>query len=379
MSEGWRGGGALIFAIAKMRCCSDRTPRPRNYIRSKSFNFYPPNPNQGRNTMEVITNTTASKTRDSASWTVIVAVLALLIALAAAIELVVYYRDTHRVFGKVEQNFGLLIEQNKQLQVATSSLQDQVAKQQDQLTKLQELSSGKQRPWVLAEINYLIHLASYNLNYTRDIPAGIALLQAADQRAASLNDPSLNQLRQRLADAIAKLQAQPKLDLAGLLAKINALQGQIKQLPLVAPPVFTATKAATSEPAPTEHKPMWRKALKQSFETLKSLIIIRHHSQPIEPLLNSEQQVYMQQNLQLLLQRASWAALQGQRQLYRDSLQQAANWVGQYFAADAAFTRSFLQTLKDLQKMDVQPVMPDMRELQDTLQQLEHSVQTKEG
>ncbi len=300
----------------------------------------------------------------------ITVILALVIAIAVTLVALNYKRNLNGLIKTINTNSQLMHQQIQQLQGIQVTLAERLNQQQQQLVKNQQLESGNQHAWIMAEVNYLIRLASYNLNYSRDFNAAIVLLQTADQRVAQLNDPALNQLRQQLANMITTLQPIAKMDLVGALAKLSALQRQVKALPLVTPPAFTVAKENTDTAAP---QTAWRKALANSLATLKSMIIIRHHQEPVEPLLNVEQLHYLQQNLQLQLQQAQWAVLHGQQTIYQASLQQAMTWVQNYFASKSPQTSAFLESLAQLQKIAIQPVTPDMSALLNTLARAEQT------
>lgn len=311
------------------------------------------------------------------TFTLLAAVLALLIAVALTVTLFIYSHNLSFLLNTISNNNKLLHRQMQQLQGIQVTLLNRLNDQGQQLAKNQQLESGNQKAWILAEVNYLVRLANYNLSYGRDVPAAIALLQTADQRLAQLNAPALNQIRQQLANNITSLQAAGKLDMVGILAKISALQLQVKQLPLIAPPTFAA--AATNKTTDSDKtQPVWRRAFDHSLATLKELVIVRHHQQPIEPLLDSEQFMYLHQNLQLQLQQAQWAVLHGQQDVYQNSLQQAADWVEKYFASASPQTTAFIQTINQLQKINIQPALPDMTALLNSLAQAERPAAAKD-
>lgn len=57
-------------------------------------------------------------------------------------------------------------------------------------------------------------------------------MESADQRIATLNDPSLVPLRKAMASDITKLKTIPIIDRDGLVLRLTALQQQVDQLPL---------------------------------------------------------------------------------------------------------------------------------------------------
>lgn len=212
--------------------------------------------------------------------------------------------------------------------------------------------------YFLLEATYLSQQAMLNLAFGRDVPAAIALLQAADKRLQATQDLTFYKLRQSLADNIIALQAVPSVDIEGLLTRLNALQKQVEQLPLfsVPKPEPGAPKSATLLTTEKE----WRKALRESWEALQKVVIIRHREQPIGPLLPPDQETYLRQNLRLVLQQAQWAVLHNQANIYRISLQQATEWIQHYFANNEPSTQAMLKSLIELQKINIRPELPDL-------------------
>ncbi len=66
--------------------------------------------------------------------------------------------------------------------------------------------------WLLAEADYLVKLSARKLYLEHDIFSATELLENADQRIASLNDPNLFPLRQAMANDITALKALPIID-----------------------------------------------------------------------------------------------------------------------------------------------------------------------
>jgi uroporphyrin-3 C-methyltransferase len=246
--------------------------------------------------------------------------------------------------------------------------QEQLQQQQTALAQLQQATTGKQKAWILAEVNYLAQSADYHLRFAHDVPTAIILLQTANQRLAELDNTNIVDLRQLFSKAIVELQATPRVDAAGILSQLNALQEKTDQLPL-APVVLPAEKNTQPLLNPPEAN-TWQRALALSWQTLQKLIVVRRVDQAVKPLLSVEQQGYLQQNLRLLLQRAEFALLRNQATAYQSSLQQAQALIQHYFALDAALTKAVSQNLSELQRVNVAPVMPDISALVTAVQKI---------
>jgi len=313
-------------------------------------------------------------TKSKTSLSSIIAVLALTLGLILTAGLSIFYWQVMSDLTEINRTTATLEKQNRalnqQLLDNITNLREEFQTQQAALTNLQQLSKGNPLTWRFAEAKYLVQLANYHLTFTRDVTAALALLQTAEQRIASLNDPVLQPLRQMMANNIAALQAVPKVDLAGLLTRITALQIQVNTLPAIGLPSAQQQPVDVAEEQAVLNQSPLRKAIHDSWVTLQKIVVIRHQDQQISPLLSPEQQAYLHQNLQLILQQAQWAALRGQEDIYQSSLQQARKWVERYFAKNLPATQAFLVALAELQKVNVQPPLPDLAPMARKIQQI---------
>jgi uroporphyrin-3 C-methyltransferase len=240
--------------------------------------------------------------------------------------------------------------QNYQLQNKTQSLQ----------IALQKVQEQKPSDWVLPEIDYLIRVANINLHINRDIPVALNLLQTADKRLAILNNPAFIPIRQTLTNDIRTLQAAPKIDTAGTISQIAALSQQIENISIT-PKMLTKQKEKTSPKIKIKtQQSLWQRFWQVTGQKLKDIIIIRHLEQPIEPLPTLEQQVYLKQNIEFMLEQAEWAVLHRDSQIYNSALKRAEQMIHVYLAHNLSELNNVSQTLQKLQKININPPMPDI-------------------
>ena len=151
-----------------------------------------------------------------------------------------------------------------QLNVGLAQTHNQMSNQQQLVESLQtsiqhliQITGTSNKTWKLAEAKYLLQVANYALNFSRNVPLTIKLLQTADQRIASLGDPSLLELRRSLAKNMGALKSVPTIDTTGLVLKIDALASEVDKLQLV-PNEIKTPPIASSIPT-TEKQKSWRK------------------------------------------------------------------------------------------------------------------------
>lgn len=260
------------------------------------------------------------------------------------------------------QQLNALKQTSQQLSQTFETFSSQLTQQQsavDQnqkaLTSLVEDRVRKTDKWVLSEAEYLSRMANYYLNFLHNPYAAAQLLKIADQRIASLNDPALLTTRQVIAKDMSALQAVPKLDLSGLLMRINEINHQVASLPIIPKKV--------SSQAPIEKLPgkdNWAERISKSLKGLKDVIVIRHIEQTQMPLLSPKMRSYVVANIQNKLSQTEWAALHHNTELYTATLTQADKWIAQYFDANAALTQNVLAEIKSLMTVNVNPTLPDI-------------------
>jgi uroporphyrin-3 C-methyltransferase len=257
------------------------------------------------------------------------------------------------------------VAQVSELQSELTDLNEQVSQSQEQLQKQQlRLKSFMSNQvsdnitWQLGEARYLIHLANFSVSFEHNVPVAIELLQTADARIASLDDPTMLNLRQALANDITTLKGVPQADIPNILLQLNAFGDQVSKLPVISTP-----NAVPQAPVPKHHhhhQPGWKRGLEQSWQQLKQIIVVQYHDQPVGQLITPQNRHYLDLHLQMLLSQAEWACLHQQGDLYSNSVQQAINWVKNYYVESAPQTQAMLTGLTQLQQQNISPTMPDI-------------------
>jgi uroporphyrin-3 C-methyltransferase len=248
-----------------------------------------------------------------------------------------------------------------QLQSMTTQNQQLREQLNEQQRKLHELSTTDRRDWQLAEVQYLLRLANQRLLMGRDLDSALALLTASDKLLADMDEPALHEVRASVAKDIATLRGTDPLDIQGVYLQLAAVQGEIAKLD-IATPEFKPNEPPS--PAPLPETADWRdrldSRLAQAFETLKTLITIRHHDASSAALMAPDQAIYLQLNLRLMIEQAQMALLQGKGSIYQSSLVKARDYVADHYIADQRRAQAVLETLNTLAKMSIERPLPDI-------------------
>jgi len=266
-----------------------------------------------------------------------------------------------------------------QLNVNLTQTHDQLSNQQQSIESLQtniqhliKITGASNKTWKLAEAKYLLQLANYSLNFSQNVPLTIKLFQSADQRIASLGDPAMLELRRSLAHNIAALKAVPVIDTTGVVLKIDALSSQVDKLKIV--PNEMKKPLATPDIKTSANNKSWGKLwqdfTENSWDNLKNVVIIRHLQKPMQPLVSPEQRVFLVANIRWQLARAQWAILHHNQALYKESLLHAENWISNYFTVNSTAKTNILNTITQLNTVNVQPQLPEVTSSLKIIEQL---------
>lgn len=317
------------------------------------------------------------------------AIAALLLALAAAGGAGYLWQELQKTRGSIEAMQGATGDRLDQLQSGRDQLLGRVESQQTSIQQLEEqlrrsLEQAQQErvaltqamrqlrtrlsqdrtQWTLAEVDYLLTVANQSLRLQGSVGTAVAALQAADQRLAQMADPALIPVRRAIAAELQQLRAVPEVDTAGLAARLGELIAGVDELPL--PGESRSFDARNGAEAGEQVRPSgwtdWRGWLSAIWNEIRGLFTIKRADEVGRPMMSPEQQYFLRQNLRLKLETARTALLEEQPAVYRDTLNEAARWVGEYFETGAGVTRAFAETLDELARVELARTLPDISE-----------------
>jgi len=228
------------------------------------------------------------------------------------------------------------------------------------MTNLIRNNQNLRNDWLMAEAEYLIQLASHRLLLEKDVATAVVALKAADARLAEVADPALLSVRKILKNDLQILNNIPVIDLAGLSVTLSALSNNIPNLPLRTPDPKTHKLNQLEKTQASSEVKNISELPAAIWQDIKNLIVIRHHQKPLEPLLAPNQHFFLLQNLALLLEQSRLALLNGHNEIYQERLQTTEKWIKQYFDTEHNVTRNMLSNIGELQKIDINPTLPDI-------------------
>jgi len=226
---------------------------------------------------------------------------------------------------------------------------------------LADLAESHRYEWTRSEAAYLASVAKTRVNLRGDVDSALQALKEADKLLAGFGGRTVD-ARQGINKAIDALLAVDQPDVGGLSQRLQGLAASVDDLPLRGEAQRTTGpdgSAAREVGAVGGWRARLQRAWQRFVDSIEQLVVVeRVKDQP--PLLAPDQRYFLTQNLKLQLEAARIALLRQQPRLYRESLQQAAQWVGQYYDTDKAVVRTAQDELASLAKARIQAELPDI-------------------
>ncbi|NND82147.1 MAG: hypothetical protein HKN50_06950 [Gammaproteobacteria bacterium] len=237
----------------------------------------------------------------------------------------------------------------------------QLSSQQAELKQsIEQMHSNLQKgvaQYRLEEVEQLLKLANHSLIFASDKDSAIAALKLADGQLRQLNDPRYSQVRTQINQEIATLNNIQQADKEAISAELAALSDLVPDLPLMNEPdgqdvQFDAQQASVGTGLRAELGKIWQ-------DILSSIKVQRVEQAPI-PLLAPQQRYFLNQNLQLQLNRAQIALLQGRQSLYEAALSEAEEWMKIYFDVRNDRVQTALQQLQTARSQSINVALPSV-------------------
>lgn len=311
--------------------------------------------------------------RKTSRWVATIATLALLFVLAALAGLVYLWQEGQEFQEKNDKQWSQLTQTLGKVQLDQRQQSAALLMTQHQMQQVIAKTEEKTQDWQLHEAEYLVRLAMFNLNFDNNILLAKQLLQNADERLKDLASPDIIKVRAAFASDIASLQTITPVDAPGIILKINAIGQQIAALPRVPQPkqLLAATPTKVNPEAKTAD---WLGRIQEVGEqiwlNLKNLVVIHYNAPAAAPLLPPDYYPFVVANIQTQLSMAQWAVLHQQEQIYQASLQQAIDWVTQYYAGNQGNIANVVTQLNALKAMTIRPTVPNLANSLNAIQKL---------
>jgi len=231
-------------------------------------------------------------------------------------------------------------------------------------SKVQALTSMSRDDWKLSEVDYLLRMANQRILMEHEASNSLALAESANSVLAELQDADLFPARKKLTEEIEALKLANKVDREGIYLQLLALTQQIENLPLIEPLVAEDEEAnaemmeqGDEAQAPT----FWQRVKnlgKRTWHKLSAYVRVRDQGRRVDAILPPEDQMYLKQNLRLMLEQAQIGLLREEQHVYLASLDKAQNWIRDYYPLNDQ-AQIVLNDLDQMKKNNVQQPLPD--------------------
>jgi len=249
---------------------------------------------------------------------------------------------------------------------AVGSVREDQERNNQRMQRLEALAAATGDEWILSEVDYLFSVARYRARFNRDVDGSIAALREADRLLARLGPDTADERRglRRAVDALVDVR-QP--DRGALAQRLTAVIDDVENWRIRQPETRVQSQPMAGQPdadlTSTEGiKTAADRAWEQFKSSLGSLVVVTRDDTPAA-LVSPQESWFLQQNVQLQLQTARLALLEGETETWRASLEQADQWIAMHFNADDSGVRAARETLQSLKAASIRTEMPDMNEL----------------
>lgn len=226
--------------------------------------------------------------------------------------------------------------------------------------KLGELGASSRADWLIAEAEYLMHLANQRLSLEKDIDGAEAILVAVEQVLTEIDDPGLLPVQISLAREVLSLQQVKKVDTKSLYIQLLAIINSLNDMDATEYLLQTDHIVQESSPLNPETKTELEALWAQIWADLGQAFVIKRLDDVVKPLLAPEQSYYLKQNLRLMLEQASLALLDQNTIIFQSSLTKASGWLRSYYDVNNEVIGAILPQIDALKTLNISQPIPDI-------------------
>jgi uncharacterized protein HemX len=202
----------------------------------------------------------------------------------------------------------------------------------------------------LAEVDYLLRMASERLQLFGDPDGADQALALADMQLAARDNPAYLGVRQALAVARQDLAAVVVPDDLAISGELHAIQKAVPGLP------FHQSSPTAAGAVPEQDAGWWEK-LKSTFA---SLVTVRRSTEEENRRISLQDEDYVRQQLWLQMEVARLALMRRDQAAFRSELGQAQALLLEWFDPDSREVQSVGARLEELLALNVTVAWPDI-------------------
>jgi uroporphyrin-III C-methyltransferase len=257
-------------------------------------------------------------------------------------------RQVSQRIDSLQRELDEVLRQNESVAPRLGSLEEAVS-------SLRGVSAGVRDTWMLAEAEYYMQIANAQLELAGNPRIAALALNFAAERVRQMADPALGEVRRTLTQELQALESMDTVDLEGMSFALASLAERVDSLPLNQN-VDVPDDASPVDPELTG----FRRAIASMKRAFGDIVSVRRTDEELTPLLSPEAAYFLRANLALKFQAARLALLRGEQGVFGQSLDDAADWLKEYYDADSSAVSSALDTISQLQDESVSVTPPDI-------------------
>jgi uroporphyrin-III C-methyltransferase len=215
--------------------------------------------------------------------------------------------------------------------------------------------------WKLTEVDYLLRMANQRILLEHETANALALAESANGLLAELESADLFPARKKLNEEIQALKIAHKVDREGIYLQLLAITQQVEGLQLIEPLVAEDSTMDFAQEDENQTLTFTQRAKRfglRMWHKLSSYVRVRDQGRRVDAILPPEDQMYLKQNLRLMLEQAQTGLLREEQHVYQASLDKAQGWIRDYYPLNEQ-AEIVLNDLEQLKKNSVQQQLPD--------------------
>jgi uncharacterized protein HemX len=224
------------------------------------------------------------------------------------------------------------------------------------MASIQGISAGARNRWLLAEAEYYMQIANAQLQLANNPELAFLALTHADDRVMQLSDPRLTNIRKALSDELQALEVIDTPDIAGITLTLASLAGVVDSLPLRQEVVVNVDRSNEIDPELSGTD----RAIASLKNAISGVVSVRRADEAMQPLIAPEAQYFLRANLALQLQAARLSLLRGEEKVFRQSLDDADDWLAEYYDPSSTGVLNARETIAEIRDSVLSAAMPDI-------------------
>lgn len=279
--------------------------------------------------------------------------------------------DLAEIENNVQAQSGLTTGNIAVMEDVIRQLQKKQSEQSNALASLYRDIQGNNEDWAIAEVEYLLIIAMHRLLLEEDVLMALAAMEAADLRLKNLGDPELLPVRQQLVTDMNQLRAVNQVDIAGMAIYLAELVDLSADLPLKLEVISNENVAPSTDKNQIDDEfaadPIWKRIPRLLWKEIKSLVVIKRTGEVKQAILLPGEEYFLTQNLRLELESARLSVLRADTGNLRASIVLIKSWLNQYFDTNNSAVINVMETLDQMQTIELKPALPDISSSVETL------------